>query len=130
MNDSIKILEEFIKYFEAEATSIKYRRNISITVGEDDIEAIENLINRVKELEEAVDNFMQGKAYSTKQLENVNKNFIPKSKIREKIEELEEENNETYTKFLESDRGNETLSTKGKMLQGAIQVLQELLEDK
>ena len=51
MND-IEILEEFIKYFEAEATQRKYRRNISITVGEDDIEAIENLIQRNKDLEE------------------------------------------------------------------------------
>ena len=51
MND-IEILEEFIKYFEAEATQRKYRRNISITVGEDDIEAIENLIQRNKDLEQ------------------------------------------------------------------------------
>ena len=44
-------------------------------------------------------------------------------------EELEQENNETYTKFLESDRSNATLSTKGKMIHGAIQVLQELMEE-
>lgn len=50
--NNIEILEEFIKYFEAEATQRKYRRNISITVGEDDIEAIENLIQENKELKE------------------------------------------------------------------------------
>lgn len=52
IDEDIKIVEEFIKYFEAEAISRKYRRNISITVGEDDIEAIENLLSRLKELEE------------------------------------------------------------------------------
>ena len=51
---------------------------------------------------------------------------IPKSKIKEKIEELEKEKDETYTKFLGSNRNNESLSTKGKMLEGGIQVLQEL----
>ena len=50
-NEDIKIVEEFIKYFEAEAISKKYRRNISITVGEEDIEAIENLLSRLKTAE-------------------------------------------------------------------------------
>lgn len=68
--EDIKILEEFIKYFEAEAMSRKYRRNISITVGEDDIEAIENLIARNKELESAL------------------KNSVSKDEIKAKIEEL------------------------------------------
>ena len=56
--------------------------------------------------------------------------YIPKSKIKEKIEELEKENEQTYTKFLASDRANANLGTKGKMIEGAILVLQELMEDK
>ena len=51
------------------------------------------------------------------------------SKIKEKIEELKNEKEETYTRFLASDRSNEELSTKGKMLEGSIQVLQEMLEE-
>lgn len=73
MND-IEILEEFIKYFEAEATQIKYRRNISITVGEDDIEAVENLIQRNKDLE---------------QIEKEHKE--ENGRLRDKIKELEKE---------------------------------------
>ena len=44
----IKILEEFIKYYEAEATSRKFRETLSIRVDEDDIDALENLINMYK----------------------------------------------------------------------------------
>ena len=46
------------------------------------------------------------------------------------IEELEKENEQTYTKFLASDRANANLGTKGKMIEGAILVLKELMEDK
>lgn len=111
MND-IEILEEFIKYFEAEATQRKYRRNISITVGEDDIEAIENLIQRNKELEEEnikypikMNNEQYNKTINNAQKElkqelerqinareitekYIDKNFIETSKIKEKIERL------------------------------------------
>ena len=79
MND-IEILEDFIKYFEAEAISRKYRRNISITVGEDDIEAIENLINRVKELEEN----------NKKLQEGYDKRVSEILKLEQRIEELQE----------------------------------------
>jgi hypothetical protein len=82
MEEDIKVLEEFIKYFEAEAISRKYRRNISITVGEDDIEAIENLINRNKQL--LGTNLLLAEMLK----EDL---YIPKSKVREKIEELEKQ---------------------------------------
>ena len=39
IEEDIKILEEFIKYYEAEATSRKVRRTLSIRVDEDDIDA-------------------------------------------------------------------------------------------
>lgn len=79
--NNIEILEEFIKYFEAEATQRKYRRNISITVGEDDIEAIENLIQENKELKE------KQKEYEKQlDLDFVEENYIPKSKVKEIVE--------------------------------------------
>ncbi len=78
MEEDIKILEEFIKYFEAEAVSRKYRRNISITVGEDDIQALQNLIKGYRELEKR----------STATLMYIDNKCIRKSKIKEKIEEL------------------------------------------
>lgn len=48
IEEDIKILEEFIKYYEAEATSRKFRGTLSIRVDEDDIDALENLINMYK----------------------------------------------------------------------------------
>jgi len=81
MND-IEILEEFIKYFETEAISRKYRRNISITVGEDDIEAIENLIKENKELEK------YKKYYKTEKVVWSRKDYISKDKIKELKEKI------------------------------------------
>lgn len=120
MEEDIEVLEEFIKYFEAEAISRKYRRNISITVGEDDIQAIENLIKGYRELEEenkyyknkfeivhadslpkdmqfviytkeVFDKFRKiQQEYLGNEHENVRdvkiEGFIPKSKVKEKIE--------------------------------------------
>ena len=82
--NNIEILEEFIKYFEAEATQRKYRRNISITVGEDDIEAIENPIQENKELKEKREEYEK-----QLDLDYVEENYIQKSKLKEKIEKLE-----------------------------------------
>ena len=144
MND-IEILEEFIKYFEAEATQIKYRRNISITVGEDDIEAIENLIQRNKNLEQIEKehkeengrlreeninlkekivrqqeqlNIANKKILAQKgQLKVVNNSYIPKSKVKEKMELLRED----------IQYSANPLSIDNSKY--AIEVLQELLEE-
>ena len=52
MND-IEILEEFIKYYETEYfKGKKLNSSIKIIVDEDDIEAIKNLIQRNKDLEQ------------------------------------------------------------------------------
>lgn len=104
MND-IEVLEEFIKYFEAEAISRKYRRNISITVGEDDIQAIENLIKGYRELEYKYNKALTDLSIEAKRTNEENyrcslfavenndlkeklADSIPKSLIKEKIEEL------------------------------------------
>lgn len=103
MNDSIEILEEFIKYFEAEAISRKYRRNISITVGEDDIQAIENLIKGYRNSEDIMKNSVKEnlelKEY-IRELEKKNKRYEEIYKaygiddLVRKIERLEDENEE------------------------------------
>ena len=56
-------------------------------------------------------------------------NSIPVQKVKDKIEELKQERDETYTKFLGGNRTDENLSTRGKMIEGGIKVLQELLEE-
>jgi len=88
MND-IEILEEFIKYFEAEATQRKYRRNISITVGEDDIEALENLIQEYKKLKKQM-----GKDLDVVYIKGVyDERDKWKNKLKEKLKHIYEEYN-------------------------------------
>lgn len=91
MEEDIEILENFIKYFEEEAISRKYRRNISITVSEDDIQAIENLIARNEELEEKDKaNEAIKKAYR----EVIDdKGYISKSKIEKEFERMTSHSN-------------------------------------
>ena len=62
--------------------------------------------------------------------ENGSNYVIPKQKVKDKIEELKQERDETYTKFLGGNRTDENLSTRGKMIEGGIKVLQELLEER
>ena len=118
MEEDIKILQKFI---------ISYKKEIGNHClncpSDEDIQALENLIKgyKLEKLKNVLDE---------QSLKEALEDYIPKSKIKEKIEELEKEKDETYTKFLGCNRNNDTLSTRGKMLEGGIQVLQELMEDK
>lgn len=69
------------------------------------------------------------KLHSKKIALEIYNRYIPKSKVKEKKEELKQERDETYTKFLGGNRTDENLSTRGKMIEGGIKVLQELLEE-
>lgn len=92
-----------------------------------DVSSLKNLIKGYRELE------MENQSYRDYYGEPPcydNAKYIPKTKIQEKIDELEKADKEIYIRFLESDRTNVNLSTEGKMTQGAIGVLKELLEDK
>ena len=100
--------------------------------------AIEKVINgyrgleaKVKRYEKYLENkdkkFEEALEYEYQERET---DYISKSQIKAKIEEVEKEKDETYTKFLGCNRNNDTLSTKGKMLEGAMQVLQELMGEK
>ena len=139
MEENIKILEDFIKYCEAKVISKKNNRAFGICIYKDDIQALEDLLKGYRKLEEELKREKIWRIRLEKENEDtcneVNNNYIrkslviPKSKIKEKIEELEKEKDDTYTKFLGSNRNNESLSTKGKMLEGGIQALQKLMEE-
>lgn len=153
--NNIEILGEFIKYFEAEATQRKYKRNISITVGEDDIEAIENLIQENKELriqisarETVVDKLakenkeLKEKLQQYKKIEeiantitdddiknaikNAEKDYIPKSKVKAKIEKLEKEKCGLTINICSRNQGKTFQQT---LIDHKIKVLKELLEE-
>ena len=90
-NEDIKVLEELKEKY---ITSGLYQIG-TFELTEEEKEAIENLIKGYKELEEnlKIATAMLTKGTYPEQNENdnnFNKQFIPKSKVREKIEELKE----------------------------------------
>ena len=74
MEEDIKILEEFTE------------SSCCLASQEEIIECVKNLIKGYRELEEQIDKHVYFETTNPKEIE---KNFIPKSKIKEKIEELE-----------------------------------------
>ena len=125
-NRDIEILEEFIKYYESEAISRKFRGTLSISVDEYDIEAIEHLIKAYKELKEEnkiwKDNYYKQKEFNNKQALYIIDNFIPVSLVEEKIEEL--------NKQLEEDLQDEIKVNSNRfiIIWQCKKCLQELLE--
>lgn len=139
MEEDIKIVEDFIEYSQEMINDMEYERPVDVTIHQTQVTALENLIKGYRELEEENEKLIQDLHEMTisnnhKKENWVHKNclngYIPKSKIKNKKEELEKEKEETYTKFLAGNRKDEFLSTKGKMLEGATKALQELMEDK
>ena len=105
MEEDIKVLEEYLNY---NAT----QRKISAS----EIIAIENLIKGYKELE--VINKMQ--EYRINVIDE--REFIPKSKVREKIEELKKERNK-------QDKGGKIYLFYDQIdISNIIRALEELLE--
>ena len=136
MEEDIEILEEFIEYSKDIINDMEYVRPIDVTITVDDIQAIENLINRNKELEEIEKAHQEenGKLREkVKELEEENRiilnskvgvdlsydDYIPKSVIKEKIEELK-----PYI-YQGENAPQDFLQYRVK---AKIQVLQELLE--
>lgn len=94
IEEDIKILEEFIKYYEAEATSRKFRGTLSIRVDEDDIDALENLINMYKKVLKEVKRF-ENMYEAEKRIHMVrNEQLARKQQLVIKCNELENENKE------------------------------------
>ena len=148
MEEDIKILEDFIKYYEAEAISRKFRGTLSISVDEQDIQALENLLTRYKQLEEEKKKLKTIKGFEEENIEVskfgewVGKDYIdykfeyenyqriladsiPKSKIKEKIKELKYQT--LYINGI-TDKNETEIASLGSLF-GKIQVLQDLLEE-
>lgn len=104
---AIELLEEFIKYYEAEATSRKFRGTLSIRVDEDDIDALENLINMykrvLKENEELKKRYDGREKRYTKYLQN------EEDKHEKNLEILQKENEQLRTEVNSLKAENEEL---------------------
>ena len=118
---------------EEEKEAVKYTENclMKITMGIDcefDVNILDALINIIKKLQKENEE-LNYKLHSKKIALEIYNRYIPKQKVKDRIEELKQERDETYTKFLGGNRTDENLSTRGKMIEGGIKVLQELLEE-
>ena len=63
-----------------------------------------------------------------KSFEEYMKDYIPKQKVKDKIEELKIERDKTYKKFVESNRNDKNLHVQGIYLDAQIIILQEFLK--
>lgn len=100
MGKDIEILEDYIKTLKLTPEELLKNNEIIKLIEYKEIQAIENLINRVKELEEKDELVKYCRGTLPKDTiaimmcnddfcRNFGNDFIPKSKIKEKIEELE-----------------------------------------
>ena len=87
-------------------------------------EAIENLLKENKDLQKSVDQIYDNYQDISKMYFNLTE------KIEKKIEKLKAKREKVYIQFLESNKTDKELHSKGLMLEGMIQVLEELLNGK
>ena len=106
-------MEEDMVYLE-ELINFAILLNTHCVIEKKEIRAIENLINRVKELEE-------NQIWSEATISGLKQDFIPKSKIREKMEEYEWAI-ESYDCSIADYKQSQAV--------GSWNVLRKLLEDK
>lgn len=111
--ENIKILEQYIK------------SSFRLTLPENVLQAIENLINRNKELEEFIIKYYDEIRKEYEGLINHKLiDYIPKSKIKEKIEELDKEEK----RELKGTKGQDRYFIK-QIYQYKRKVLEELLQE-
>lgn len=134
IEEDIKILEEFIKYYEAEATSRKFRGTLSIRVDEDDIDALENLINMYKKVLKEVKRF-ENMYEAEKRIHMVrNEQLARKQQLVIKYNELENENKElkeeikSWKKY--SDEQEENIIEKNNIICNLEFQIEKLLNEK
>lgn len=119
----IKLLEELVKEFNTfnDLDGIEDLRPY--------IKAIEKLLNEYKKLEKDLIETLKVLDIGTlKNLNDYMKNeVIEKAHIRKRIEELKKDRDKTYIQFLESNKTDKYLSVKGLMLEGKIEILEQIL---
>lgn len=112
MEEDIKILEGMLGFISI--LNIEQRQ------------ALENLIKGYRELEER-------EIWSTATINGLKRDFIPKSKIKEKIEELNKEEKDLQDSVSDEEREQYSDASIGyglMLIENQRTVLQELMEDK
>ena len=113
MEEEIKILEERVNFCKNnKECREELKQCFGCTFEIEEIQAIENLINKVKS---------QEKQIKLMQSINIAENFIEKSKVREKIEELDKKKRKSQIEYSTIDE---------LIFDKKIEILQELLEER
>lgn len=135
MEKDIKILEEKLRQWEP-YKNIKFKTDIELELQMEN-RAIENLIRGYRDIEEklkiTVAMLTKGTYPSKNDENNFDKQFIPKSKIKEKIEELDKEEKDLQDNISDEEREEYSDATIGyglMLIENQRRVLQELMEDK
>lgn len=117
--------EELLKKLGIETTEEDSFENHQIR-----FETLLNLIEKQqKEIEETkIKRFIE--LCNSNLKKNIDKDYIPKSAIREKIEELYEQDKEWTEELSEPDSNFKIIDTNLKRIKNQIDILQELLEEK
>ena len=117
MEEDIEILEGLVNGIKKYGFDYDIDGEQHDSINFEEFKAIENLINRNKELEEEL-NSVKEIYYTQKEIET---DYIPKSKVKEKIEELNDYDSKFCQRVL--DHNEHTLT---ELIQN---ILQELLEE-
>ena len=114
-------VDEAIKLIKSEIERCKdFRVNLTSTYVP--VNMLDTVLNYIEELEKR-------EIWSTATINGLKKDFIPKEKIRDKIEEIQKQYEETLktANFKEIETMNKT-NFKGIMFEGQRKILKELLE--
>lgn len=126
MEEDIKLLKELMHFTKTDELGYEY-----FVLRADCRYAIENILNRVEQLEKENEELKHWKSEQGCSIQEVYELFIPKSVIREKIEEIqklyEEALKKSDLKEIETMNHN---NFKGIQLEGQRRILKELLGGK
>jgi prefoldin subunit 5 len=120
MEEDIKILEEFINILIDEDTGEFIEREIYVTTS--NLQAIDNILNRLEQLEKENEELKINLNATEKTAERLVQNLwecVPKSVIREKIEELEKALEEELTQVTYWNEIQYTIRVLRKLLGGS-----------
>ena len=135
LENDIKILEQFLvgnKYCEG-----CEEKCVDCYIEYEEVQAVANLLTRYKQLEEENESLVRQYEYQGAlivneymQIKNIKKLFIPKSKVKEKIEELKKQYEDYSSKWEKSGRNKAHPFYRYLVrIEAEIDILQELLEE-
>lgn len=118
IEENIEILENFINWLK---TDFEYNSDDEIKVIEHILSDYKRTLKENKKLKSAI-------GIANKLEQEIKKQYVPKQKIQNKIEELYQENNNWTEELSEPDSNFRRVDRNLKRIKNQIDVLQELLE--